>query len=489
MSKWGIEEKETLDTIKKMNMQGIILNLAAGDGRFNNHLLEYADKVIAVDKAASELEILKGNCPEHLNNKLETQVVDITKKLPFVDSTFDGIFCTGFLHLFKKEIIANIVTEMKRLLKAGGNIILDFATDIKRLDKDNNSVLFSEEGNYTTKEAIAFFKEELIDFDIDIQVSTFREENLDDDAGYKFITGSFLVISGTYLNIDNISLTLKEKFNIKVNSIEFMGEGYDSKSYLINNEYLFKLAKHDDAKNSYKREKKILDYLKDNFKSNVNIPRIDYFDESGIMGYKMIKGVPLTKEIYESMNEEQKESLHIAIANFLKELHNLDATALSEFKNDLIIFYKSDLLLLREKIYSKLTKEEQEYIENFISSIINNKALFQAKKSLCHNDLSANHILLDENKKLCGIIDFGDACITEDYRDFMYLLENSEEEIGDHFGEAILDKCDYEFKELARTYAKLNDDYYAIETITCGLENDDSSLLEKGLDLLKEKIK
>lgn len=197
MSKWGIEEKETLDAIKKMNMQGTILNLAAGDGRFNNYLLEYADKVIAVDKSASELEILKDNCPQHLNNKLETQVVDVTEKIPFADSTFDGIFCTGTLHLFKKEITANIIDEIKRLLKNGGKIILDFATDIKRLDKDNNPIIFKEEGSYTTEEAITFFKEQLIDFDIDIQVYTFREENLDDDTGYKFITGSFLVISGS----------------------------------------------------------------------------------------------------------------------------------------------------------------------------------------------------------------------------------------------------------------------------------------------------
>ena len=281
---------------------------------------------------------------------------------------------------------------------------------------------------------------------------------------------------------------IEEKFHLKVNTIEFIGEGYDSKSYLINDEYLFKFAKHNDAKNSYQREKIILDYLRKNFKSNVKIPEIDYFDESGIMGYKIIKGLQLNKEIYESMSNEEKEQLHLDLSNFLKALHNLEVSQLSEFESDVLESYKSDLELLQEKIYSKLTKEEQEYIESFISAIVNNKALFKTKKCLCHNDLSANHILLDENKKLCGIIDFGDACITEDYRDFMYLLENSEEEIGAHFGECVLEKYDYEFKELARTYAKLNDDYYAIETIVCGIENDDCALLEKGLNILKEKI-
>lgn len=289
-------------------------------------------------------------------------------------------------------------------------------------------------------------------------------------------------------NIKAMKYLIEHLFEpIKVKSIEIVGEGYDSIAYIVNNEYLFKLAKHDDARNSYKREKKILNYLKDNFKSNIKIPEIDYFDESGIMGYKMIKGSQLTKEIYESMSKEEKERLHLDLSDFLKSLHHLEVSQLSEFESDVLDSYKSDLELLREKIYSKLTKEEQEYIENFISSIINNKTLFQSKKCLCHNDLSANHILLDENKKLCGIIDFGDACITEDYRDFMYLLEDSEEEIGAHFGEAILEKYNYEFKELARTYAKLNDDYYAIETIVCGLENDDQSLLEEGINLLREQ--
>lgn len=49
MSKWGIEEKETLDTIDRIGYSGHILNLAAADGRFNNKLLEYADKVTTVD--------------------------------------------------------------------------------------------------------------------------------------------------------------------------------------------------------------------------------------------------------------------------------------------------------------------------------------------------------------------------------------------------------------------------------------------------------
>lgn len=49
MSKWGIEEKETLDAINNIDFSGKILNIAAGDGRFNNRLLELAQSVTAID--------------------------------------------------------------------------------------------------------------------------------------------------------------------------------------------------------------------------------------------------------------------------------------------------------------------------------------------------------------------------------------------------------------------------------------------------------
>ncbi len=35
MSKWGMEEQATIDKIKEIDFKGKILNLAAGDGRFN----------------------------------------------------------------------------------------------------------------------------------------------------------------------------------------------------------------------------------------------------------------------------------------------------------------------------------------------------------------------------------------------------------------------------------------------------------------------
>lgn len=69
MSKWGIEEQETINAIKKVDFHGDILNIAAGDGRFNNRLLKNADTVTAIDVSNSELEFLKRDCPKEFKEK------------------------------------------------------------------------------------------------------------------------------------------------------------------------------------------------------------------------------------------------------------------------------------------------------------------------------------------------------------------------------------------------------------------------------------
>lgn len=198
MSKWGKEEKETIQAIEKTGLKGKVLNIAAGDGRFNEKLLELADEVIAVDINEEELKELKEKCPKELKDKLKIRCMDITKKFPFEQNTFDSIFCTGTLHLFDIQTIRVILSEIKKVLKNNGKIVLDFATDISRLDANNNPVTFYNEENYTIEQGINIFKDNLKGFDINIEKASFKEENLDKSAGYKFIEGKFLIISGSF---------------------------------------------------------------------------------------------------------------------------------------------------------------------------------------------------------------------------------------------------------------------------------------------------
>lgn len=282
---------------------------------------------------------------------------------------------------------------------------------------------------------------------------------------------------------------IKSKFNLEVTNNKIIGEGYDSKAYLINDEYIFKIKISANKKKGYEKEKAVLDFLNRKLKTTIKIPKIDFIyidDEVSIMGYKKIKGTFLTPDIYKEMNVEQQEILKNDIAKFLKDMHNLDY---SEIK-DYVIDNKQNCLeeydLLQKTIYNDLTENEKKYVGKFFERL-NNTTIFDDKKCLCHNDFSCNHLLLDDNKKLVGIIDFGDAGIIDEYCDFIYLLEDSEEEIGKDFGEDILQLYGNIDINKAKEYQDIVEMYYPIETIIYGIKNNKDDFIKRGRKILNER--
>ena len=150
---WGIGDKDTLQLLKKTKIRGKWLNLAAGDGRYNLSLLEKADSVVASDIDESALSKLWHNTPKKFQSKLKTKQFNLTKKFPFEDKSFDGVFCTGTLHLFPKDIFQKIISEIDRILKPNGRVIIDFATDIKRTSPSGKLITFGKEPLYTLEDA------------------------------------------------------------------------------------------------------------------------------------------------------------------------------------------------------------------------------------------------------------------------------------------------------------------------------------------------
>lgn len=280
----------------------------------------------------------------------------------------------------------------------------------------------------------------------------------------------------------DIKRVINEKCNIVIDSIKLIGEGYDSKAYIVNNEYVFKIKFSANKKKGYEKEKAIYDFLNKNLKTNINIPRIEYSyitDELSILGYKEIKGKFLTPEIYSTMSKDKQELLKQDIAIFLRQMHDLDYSEISSYTIDNKQNVLEEYQLLKETIYDSLTDTEKQYIEDFMQRLYNT-TIFGGKKCLCHNDFSCNHLLLDNDNRLVGVIDFGDSGIIDEYCDFIYLLEDSEEEISMSFGEDILKLYGNIDVSKAKEYQDIVEQYYPIETIVYGIKNDKSVFIEKG---------
>lgn len=279
----------------------------------------------------------------------------------------------------------------------------------------------------------------------------------------------------------DIKKIIEEKCKIVVDSIKLIGEGYDSKAYIVNNEYVFKIKFSANKKKGYEKEKAIYDFLNKKLNTTINIPNIEYSyisDDISILGYKEIKGTFLTPEIYFTLSKEKQDLLKQDIAMFLKQMHNLDYSEISSYTIDNKQNVLEEYQLLKETIYDSFTDIEKQYVENFMQ-ILHNTTIFDGRKCLCHNDFSCNHLLLDDNR-LVGVIDFGDSGIIDEYCDFIYLLEDSKEEIGVSFGEDILRLYGNIDISKAKEYQNVVEQYYPIETIVYGIKNNKPDFIEKG---------
>jgi ubiquinone/menaquinone biosynthesis C-methylase UbiE len=194
-SVWGTEEETTVKILNETEIFGKWLNLCAGDGRFNNRLLERVDKLIATDIDKNALQKLIRITPQQLRTKLKIKVVNAVEAFPFENESFDGIFCVGTLHLFPKEIFKKMFSEIDRVLKKDGKIIIDFATDIERTYPDGSLWIVKNEPQYSLDEAKVFLAKVFKNYDIQIVTDKSDPESVTlNDKTYTF-TSNYIVLT------------------------------------------------------------------------------------------------------------------------------------------------------------------------------------------------------------------------------------------------------------------------------------------------------
>ncbi|MFB6213667.1 MAG: methyltransferase domain-containing protein [Candidatus Nanohaloarchaea archaeon] len=190
---WGEGDEETLKAIENEEINGKWLNLAAGDGRYTPELLEKVDELVATDIDEKALNKLSNSLSQSQRENLEKNVFDLTESFPFQKDSFDGVFCTGTLHLFGKETLKEVFEEIDRVLKTEGKLIFDFATDIERI-YPNTQEKEVQEKDYSEKEARDFLKQQLKEYDIKWKRSEF-EDDLTGNPEYGWKTkGNFILV-------------------------------------------------------------------------------------------------------------------------------------------------------------------------------------------------------------------------------------------------------------------------------------------------------
>jgi len=100
-----------------------ILDVGCGTGRGMIDLAEHAKLAVGCDASEDMLRTARRKINGRPNCRL---VRGYAQFLPFSDKSFDVIVSLNFLHLFSLATQRAMVTEMKRVVKPGGHMVLEF---------------------------------------------------------------------------------------------------------------------------------------------------------------------------------------------------------------------------------------------------------------------------------------------------------------------------------------------------------------------------
>jgi aminoglycoside 2''-phosphotransferase len=212
-----------------------------------------------------------------------------------------------------------------------------------------------------------------------------------------------------------------------ISSIKKIGEGDNSKAFLINKDYIFRFPKTEKAKQDLKTEIAVLPKIFALI--DLSIPQPEFISkELNFVSYKSILGKSLTTKIYTSSGKKIQKQIIKALGIFLTQLHQIDLSTLKDCGLQTMNYwqeYLDNFTDAKKLIYPNIKHSEKEKITQLFINYFNDQKKPEYKTSLIHNDFSSNHILFKKKlNKISGIIDFGDLAFGDPDYDLMYLLDS-----------------------------------------------------------------
>jgi aminoglycoside 2''-phosphotransferase len=244
---------------------------------------------------------------------------------------------------------------------------------------------------------------------------------------------------------------------LAVQSACFLGEGWNSRAYLVNDGFVFRFPKRHELWEELEREIKFLAFAADRLP--LSVPRyVQVAPDSrsaayGYAAYRYLRGRALNvSDLNESKRAEAAEDL----GGFLRALHDLapDPSLASTLPREEERVTSEQWFERSEReIASKLTGRDATVLRELFKTYLGAPENFSFQPVVLHADLSAEHILMDDSS-IAAILDFGDVNWGDPDYDFMYLFVD----FGQAFAEEVARR--YGHRDIEQLRRKLR--YFAI---------------------------
>lgn len=267
--------------------------------------------------------------------------------------------------------------------------------------------------------------------------------------------------------IDEIRASLTRLLpGYEVRSIARLGDGSDNVAYEVNGELIVRASKQTDPvsrSRSTRREADLLAAVAEF--STLPVPEPIFVDiEAGVLAYPKLPGLPLMEH-----QVAQPARLAPSLGGFLSRLHRAPVEKVEKLvERDTypLLAWREDAEGDYREISELLPAASRRLVEDFLGRTP--PAEPRGGAAFCHNDLGAEHVLVDvEASAVTGIIDWTDAAIADPVRDLAPIYRDLGHEIFElmlaHY-EGHLDDADRERVVFYARCKLLEDIAYGVET-------------------------
>lgn len=286
------------------------------------------------------------------------------------------------------------------------------------------------------------------------------------------------------LSVTKVSRIIEENSDLRVNAVRKLGEGLDFQSYLVNEAWVFRFPKHVSETLDPIAEKAFSQKLK----LSTSVPEIKYIWNhpwgylETISGYEYLPGISLEHFRREEIDQD---CLGRQLGTVLKELHTLSGVAVAGVSDPLVSLrtWAEDLDKHLSRIaHNTLPLSHRTTIKSYFEQY--KFDLPGSESVLIHGDLGADHILLNEQQQLTGIIDWSNHTTGNRYRDFVGIWRWG----GDPFYVRVLDHYPFEPNLPELAYVRVMGLVSCISRVILVLKQHNDRIRKSAHTLLAERL-
>jgi aminoglycoside phosphotransferase (APT) family kinase protein len=182
-------------------------------------------------------------------------------------------------------------------------------------------------------------------------------------------------------------------------------DGYDFEVAIVDDDWVFRFPRRPSVEEPLELEIALLPALAPALP--VDVPSFEHVSRTPLfVGYRLIRGEPLVDEDADG------------VRSFLEALHALDPSGLPLAHPDWVEAYRAQCAEFERLVFPVLEKGRRAQGKRLFGEA---ETLVDFKPALLHADLGPEHLLV-RDRRLAGVIDWGDARLGDPALDYAWLL-------------------------------------------------------------------